>query len=148
MAGRKREHDRDQIAIDLIEWARKDSSINPNEFSAYYDPPFAVQKLSEWSHEDPLFREAYNICKSFIASRRERLTMSGEMPSHVYSLNASVYDFLIKEEKQSQARFEAELNNQQESKYGEEEIKRHEALMSQVKRLQDSSKEATANSKQ
>ena len=107
--GRPREHNREQIAIDIIEWAKKDDSINVNKFCAYYDPPFPCRKLSEWSKECNHFRESYETAKNFLAFRREEWLNNENLHVKAYDLTAAAYDFVIKEERQEQARAE-EMN--------------------------------------
>lgn len=99
MAGRPREHNREQIFHDVIEWARKDDSINLNKFCCLYNPPFPPKKLSEWSGEDEIFREAYDIAKAFIAFRREEKLNLGELHVKAYDLNAAAYDYFVREGK-------------------------------------------------
>ena len=56
--GRPREHNRDQIAQDMIEWARRPDSINLNKFCALYDPPIPPSKITHWAKEEDGFRQA------------------------------------------------------------------------------------------
>ena len=112
--GRPREHDRDQIALDLIEWAKKEDSINVNKFCAMYNPPFACKKLSEWSHEDPRFRESYDIAKTFLAFRREEWVSTDMLHVKAYDLTAAAYDHVVKEERMLQSTFESNLRKEQE----------------------------------
>ena len=44
--GAPRKHDRDQVARDLIEWAKKPDSINLCKFCAYYEPIIPPSKMS------------------------------------------------------------------------------------------------------
>jgi hypothetical protein len=122
MAGRSREHDRDKIAKDLIEWAKKPDSINLNKFCCSYKPPFSPRKISEWGKEDDEFRESVEIAKAFLAARREEW-LNGEM-LHIkgYDLNAPVYDYFIKQEKREQAEFDSALRTKEDGKR-ETEIK-------------------------
>jgi hypothetical protein len=110
LGGRPREYDRDKVAQDLIEWAKKDDSINVNKFCAYYDPPFPVTNLSDWAKEDDGFRRSYNTAKSFIAFRREEWLSKQLLHQKAYDLTAPAYDGIVRESKQ----FESSLRKDEE----------------------------------
>ncbi len=114
--GRPREHDRDQVAKDLIEWAKKDDSINLNKFCAYYDPIIPPSKISEWAKEDSKFREAYQSAKSFLGYRREEMLNKDKLHVKAYDLNATTYDHFLKEEKKEMAIFQSELTQKENEK--------------------------------
>lgn len=113
-AGRPREHDRDKIAQDLIEWAKKPDSINFNKFAAYYEPIFPVSKLRLWAAEDPEFRTAYECAKNFLAFRREEWLNQDKLHVKAFDLNATVYDLQHKEEKMEMAKFDSDLSKDTE----------------------------------
>jgi hypothetical protein len=136
--GRPRTHNREQIAIDMIEWARKHDSINLNKFCALYDPPFAPQKMGLWAKENDEFRSAYDVCKAFIAYRREEKLNDNQLHVKSYDLNAAVYDYFIRTERREQAEFEAKIK---------EEINRLDAFMGQLKTLQESSSASKIDTK-
>lgn len=143
VSGRLREHDRNQIALDLLEWAKKDDSINLCAFCAEKTLP--PQKLSDWAREDDLFRETYTVAKSYIGKRRELLLAQGKLHVKAYDLNANTYDHFLKEEKRLQAEFESRLRKQEnEVKVSEEEKDRHKAIMDQLSSLQSASNHATS----
>lgn len=104
---RLREYDRDEIGMQLIEWAQKEDSINLNAFCGQLllDP----SKISIWAKEEESFRKAYKIAKSLIAARRELWLSSETLHTKAYDLNASVYDHFLHEAKREQAEFEAEI---------------------------------------
>lgn len=138
--GRPREHNREQIFADLIEWAKKDDSINVNKFAAYYEPPFPVRKLSEWSRENPEFRLSYEIAKNFLAFRREEWLNSEQLHVKSYDLHASVYDLALKEERREQAEFESKLNADDRHNFTEEQELKHIALLQKISALQSDRK--------
>ncbi len=109
---RLRKHDRDDIAMQLIEWAQKDDSINLNAFCGQLllDP----HKISEWAREEESFRSAYRVAKSLLAARRECWLSNETLHSKAYDLNAAVYDHFLHEAKREQAEFEADLKAKQE----------------------------------
>lgn len=144
--GRTREHDRNQIALDLLEWAKKDDSINLCAFCA--DKMLVPSKISDWAREDEAFREAYWIAKSHIGKRRELLLSQGKLHVKAYDLNANTYDHFLKEEKRLQAEFESRLRKEEnEIKVSPEEDARHKAIMDQLSSLQSVSNHATSKDK-
>ncbi len=114
VSGRLREYDRDQIAKDLIEWAKKPDSINLNKFCCSYPTPFSPKKISAWSFEDEFFRESVEIAKAFLGARREEWLNQEILHVKGYDLNASTYDYFLKEEKRIQAEFESSLRKDEE----------------------------------
>lgn len=110
-AGRPREHNREQIVNDLIEWAKKDDSININKFCAYKN--LAPSKLSEWSRESEEFRLSYETAKTWIAFRREELLTQNALHVKAYDMNASVYDYFIRAEKRDLLAYESSLKQQE-----------------------------------
>lgn len=136
--GRPRERDRDQIALDLMEWAKKEDSLNVNKFCALYDPPFPPSKLSQWSKEDEEFRQSYDICKAHLAYRREEKLNSGDLHVKAYDLTAAAYDFIVKEERESHAKFEAALAANTTNQVDEMIIENFDKTMAQLDKLQSS----------
>lgn len=114
--GRPREHDREQIAKDMIEWSKKPDSINFNKFCAYYEPIIPPSKLLQWSKEDESFRAAYECAKMFLGFRREEWLNYEKLHVKAYDLNATVYDYFLKDEKRQQQEFESNLKNNEEDK--------------------------------
>ena len=110
--GRPREHDREKIAKDLITWAKKDTSINLNEFCALNG--LAPSKITIFANEDDFFRKAYEEAKAYIGYRREQKLNSGELHVKAYDLNANTYDYFLKHERKDQLEYEAKLKTQQE----------------------------------
>jgi hypothetical protein len=111
-AGRPREHDRDAIALALVQWAKQPDSINLNKFCALNEIPPSY--LSMWSKDCNKFHEAYELAKTFIAYRREEMLNVEMLHVKAYDLNATTYDYFLKEEKRRQAEFESNLRKQEE----------------------------------
>lgn len=132
--GRPREHDRDQIAIDMIEWAKKDTSYNLNGFCCEAD--IAPSQITQWAHQDINFHKAYEKTKAYLAIRREQGLATGKVHVKAYDLNASVYDQFTRDERRAMMQFEAELKAKDKATYSEEDAARYEALMSQLRGLQ------------
>lgn len=97
--GRPRIHDREDIARQLIEWARDENSMNLNKFCCTREPPLDPNQILTWSHEDKEFRRAYDIAKGFLAARREERLNNELLHVKAYDLNATVYDQFIKKDK-------------------------------------------------
>lgn len=106
---RPREHDRDQIAKDMLIWARKDDSLNLNGFCGWYEPPIAPSKITIWAKEDDWFRKAYECVKAILAIKREQKLSDGTLHAKAYDLNARVYDHFLKEEWKESLSYEAQL---------------------------------------
>lgn len=138
MRGRPREHNRDQIAIDMIEWARKDDSLNLNKFCALYNPPIPPSKITHWAKEEDLFRQAYESTKAFIGFRREEKLNANELHVKAYDLNATTYDHFLKEERRQQAEFEAALKSEENQKVDDKIELGYKSIMSQLGKLQSS----------
>lgn len=107
VSGRLRKHDRDQIALDMIEWAQKEDSLNLNGFCGM--KLLAPSKISNWAKEDDFFRQAYEVTKGILGERRERLLGESKLHVKAYDLNACTYDHFLKENRMEMARFEALL---------------------------------------
>ncbi len=107
LGGRPKEHDRKQVAKDLVEWSQLETSLNLNGFCAYYKLPPSY--VSRWAKEDDLFRQAYELAKANLGERRERLLSQDLLHVKAYDLNANVYDPFLKEERREQLQFEADL---------------------------------------
>lgn len=140
VAGRPRTHDRQQIAKDLIDWAKKDGSINLCKFCAHYDPPIPPQKMTQFANESVEFREAYESAKMFIGARREEMLNDNRLHVKAYDLNATTYDYFLKHERRQQAEFEAMLKSQENQGYNPDDVARLKVLMDQVSSLQSSLK--------
>src|SRR5260221_9171784 len=93
--GRPREHNREQIAIDMVDWAKRPDSINLCKFCATYEPPMDPCKISIWAKECDMFRKAYNIAKAFLGYRREEMLNAESLHVKAYDLNATTYDFFL-----------------------------------------------------
>jgi len=144
VSGRLREHDRNQIAIDMIEWAQKDDSLNLNGFCGI--KLIQPSKISNWAKEDEFFRQAYEITKALLAERRERGLNEDKLHSKAYDLNACTYDHFLKESKMEMAKYESMLKIENMDSQSPEVIEKFTALMSQMKKNQDSKIDLTSKS--
>lgn len=136
--GRPREHDRDAIALALVEWAKKDNSINLNAFCC--EQLINPSKITIFANECDNFRKAYELAKAFIGYRREQMLNNETLHVKAYDLNAAVYDYFLKAEKREQAEFDAKLKAQEQLAVSEADIRRHEETMAQLKSMQEQAK--------
>ncbi len=142
IGGRPREHDRDAIALELIEWAKKDDSINLNAFCCSRKPCLDPSKLSQWAREDEGFRRSYRAAKAFLAVRREEWLSSEQLHQAAYNRNAKVYDYFEREESRDEYAYQKEVD----AKVGKEvntnanaDVKdRLDATLNQLSELQSS----------
>ncbi len=114
LGGRPREWDRDQIGRELLEWGMLDDSINLNGFCCTRNPPLDPSKITIWANECENFRKAYMAVKAFIAIRREKKLSDNTLHVKAYDLNASVYDYFLKQERRDQLAYEASLKSQEQ----------------------------------
>jgi len=135
VSGRLREHDRNQIALDLIEWAQLDTSTTMLGFCA--GKLISPNKITDWAREDEFFRVAYDIAKACVGERREKKLSDGKLHVKAYDLNAAVYDRFLKEERQEMAKFEALLKFVEEQNQNPEVIEKFDALMDLMKKAQE-----------
>jgi hypothetical protein len=140
-SGRLREHDRDQIALDMIEWAQKEDSLNLNGFCA--EQLIAPSKISNWAKEEPFFRQAYEITKAILAERRERRLAEDKLHVKAFDLNASVYDHFLKETRMEIAKFEAMLKIENLDSQSPEVLEKFTMLMAQMKANQEAKSDLT-----
>lgn len=126
---RPREHDRDKIAQDLVEWAKQDGSINLNAFCCSREPPLAPSKITEFARECDKFRLAYEEAKAYLGARREQMLTNGTLHVKAYDLNANTYDYFLKQERREQAKFEADLSKETAKQVSKEDLSRFEGFM-------------------
>ncbi len=107
--GRPRDWDYSEMAGKILEWAKKKDSVNLNAFCCEHEPPFPPPYVSRWARESEEFRSAYETAKSFLANRREKKLTANELHVKAYDLNATTYDYFLKEEKMREKEFDAEV---------------------------------------
>ncbi len=141
-------NDREEVAKQLLEWAKKDSSINLCEFCVEFCKPMIQPSLLyKWGCEDPVFRKTYELAKSFIAYRRERKLNTEELHVKAYDLNARAYDFFLDTKKQKEAQENAEATVKAKQALEAEKAPANtdtniivEQLLEQMKELQEENK--------
>lgn len=135
--GRPREWNLDEVAYDLIEWSKKEDSINLCGFCAdYMIPP---SHLTRWRDQDDDFRKAFEYAKIQLGSRREKMLNSDMLHVKAYDVNAKVYDHFLKDESRIEAEFMNSLKGNQDA-YTPEQATLLANFMNSVDRLQDKNK--------
>lgn len=134
--GRPEEFDKVAVAEALIEWAKRDDSINLNKFCAYHDPIINPRTILRWANENIEFRRAYEKAKSFLGFRREEKLSSGELHSKAYDLNATVYDQFHRAEKIAIDDMESARKIKEVAAGTEEERQRADSIVKQLDKLQ------------
>lgn len=120
--GRPQEYNREEIAQKLLEWSRKEDSLNLCAFCGEIE--FNPQMLYKWATEKTEFSNTYNIVKAKLGARRELKKNEATIHLASYNMNAPTYDYFLKQEKRDQAQFEASLKEKEELKIPLSEVLR------------------------
>lgn len=143
--GRPRKHDRTKVINDMLEWARKDTSLNVNEFCAWHvDPPIGPRMLSLWAKDDEEFLISYEAVKAFLAHRREKALQQGGLHVKCYDICAPAYDYVIYEQQMAYEAYKSKLKQEEQATVKEEDKVRFDAIMNQLSSLQSASNQATS----
>lgn len=101
--------DRVEVAHQLLEWAKKDTSINLCEFCVEFcEPMIQPSLLYQWACTDKEFMQTYELAKAYIGHRRERKLNADELHVKAYDLNARAYDYFLDTKKVDEMKQEAE----------------------------------------
>lgn len=146
VAGRPKEHDREKVFNDLVEWAKLDDSININKFCALHcDPPMPVSNILRWISEEPKFRGPYETAKAFIAFRREEFVSADLLHVKAYDLNSSAYDVHLHSHKRDDLKFESNLKREETKEYSEADKAKIDTIFDQLSSLRSERNIATSN---
>lgn len=110
-AGRPREHDRNQIAADLLEWSTNPTAFNLIQFTR--PRLLNVNMLPNWAAEDDGFREALELAKQSIAMNRFEATLEGALPYADYAKNEAQYDPMRDRFQQRERRLELTMKKEE-----------------------------------
>ena len=139
-SGRPREHNREKIAQEMLEWAKLDTSTNLLQFCTNREPPLPSYMLCEWADTDKDFHKAYRIAKDFLGWRREQKLSQGLLNSRAYEASCSAYDYIVRREKRKQMEFEHSLKLQQEAQTSEATDEAYAKTIKMLKSMQEDGK--------
>lgn len=131
--GRPRKYDRKKLAEALMEWALKEDSINMLGFTKLTG--IEADVILQIKNKDKDFARSYSAVKNIIGHRREEALAKGDLHLQAYKCNANAYDQYMVESRREEAKFDSELRKNENESYSEEDMKRHEQLMDQLKNL-------------
>lgn len=109
--GRPQLYDRVDIFNQLEKWLKKDDSINLLGFCVFIG--ISSKRLSEWALDDKDLSERLQKAKDVLGEKREKKLSDGTLHGKAYDLNASTYDYFLKQAKRDQMKFESELKKQE-----------------------------------
>jgi len=120
-------HDIDEMAIALLEWAKKPTSLNLCGFSAEH--LISPRTVMHWAKTNEHFLRAYETVKGILGDRREQMLSEGKLHKSAYEKNTNTYDLYSKEESREQLTFESDLKN----KDANTQIENLSTLIDQIK---------------
>lgn len=144
--GRPFTYDRHKMAIDLIEWAKQDDSLNLCKFCCSYDPPIDPHYLIKTAKEDDELGNAYRTAKSFLGARREEMLNINKLNARAYEANKHVYDMFIKDDYRDNQKFESDLKKQVADDVSAEYKTLLASVMNQLKSIQPERKQSNISS--
>lgn len=143
--GRPRTFEPEIEAEALIKWAKDPDKLILRAFAP--ERGYVPSRMDDWQKESLSFREAYGIAKAMIGARREQLLIENGS-SKPFERYADWYDELLFAHEQLKERYSAEIKSriEAESTAKPEETARHEAVMEQLKGLQDAQRASARKS--
>ena len=126
-------HNKEELGIKLLEWAKLPESVNLNEYCGIIgvSPP----QIYVFAKQSPFFKECLHLAKSYLAVHREERLSVGLLHTKAYDVNASNYDYFLKEHNREEKTFEQELGMKKDGA-SEVEVSRFNDLMDQLRKLQ------------
>ena len=109
--GRPLKYDREEEARLILEWSKKEDSINLLGFSTEREYP--AENLSVWANENPDFSKALRLTKQRIAVRREKMLNEGKLHNSTWQRNAAAYDTHLRDHEREQKEFESKLKQKE-----------------------------------
>ena len=95
------------IGGELLEWAKRDDSINLNQYCWEFNVPYSA--IISLRNNYDSFKDLFSIVKSAIAVRRETMLTEENLHVKSYTLNAFVYDQFMREEHMDRKEHEMKL---------------------------------------
>lgn len=143
VTGRPREYDRELIAQQMIEWVKRDNSINMCGFCSEYWVPYS--RMWSWADEDEQFRDVMEMVKLKIAQRREEWVSAKLLHQTAYGMNARVYDKPMHKYYREDAKYQSELKKEEVNAVPVKTTEHFESLMNQLDGIQEQSKALLIN---
>ena len=109
--GRPLKYDREEEARLILEWSKKEDSINLLGFTTEREYP--AEYLSVWSNENPNFSQVIKLVKQRIAVRREKMLNEGKLHNSTWQRCAAAYDTLLRDHEREQKEFESKLKQKE-----------------------------------
>ena len=143
VGGRPREYDRIAVGKQFVQWVKDhpDCLTVPHFTTAN---GYATHRLIEWAKEEQEFREYYMEAKELIGLNRLNATRIREENSDLKPLDKTIYlrhvgnfDSDKRNFDREEKLFESKLKTDEIKSYSEEEAKKHDALLNQLKSLRD-----------
>lgn len=133
-AGRPKEYDRIQIGKEFVKWATN----NPDALTV---PMFAVSIglhsgiMRNWARETEEFRALFTEGKEQIGINRLRSTQAETLDNSIYRAHVGNYDVDINEYMREEKEFESKIKTQENALATEEDNRRHQETLDQLKEL-------------
>jgi hypothetical protein len=134
--GRPRKYDPEVEAEALLEWSKTADATVLRSFAPERGYPPSL--MDGWIISCPVFSGAYQVAKARVGARREKILIDAGS-SKPFDRYADWYDDQLLAHERANKAFEIELKAKLETleKASEEEKARHDALIAQLKALQD-----------
>lgn len=98
----------EKIAIDLIEWAKRDDSVIFSTFAT--DRDWNPKLLSKWADKNETMREALEIARHMVSARREERGIEGEYNSRIVMGMMPLYNREYREYEEQKAAAQKQEN--------------------------------------
>ncbi|MBY0109657.1 MAG: hypothetical protein K2X90_00950 [Candidatus Babeliaceae bacterium] len=79
-----------ELADGLVSWARRDDAIQITDFASMQ--LIAPSNFAEFAAKSEYFKNAYEIAKTMVGSRRERLALAGKLHPGLVMATMPLYD--------------------------------------------------------
>ena len=109
--GRPEVWNKEEQAKLILEWSKKDDSINLMAFCN--DQEFPAEYLSRWAKDSETFCQALKVSKQRIAARREKMLNEGKLHNSAWQRCASLYDAQLHMHERAEKEFEHNLKMKQ-----------------------------------
>jgi hypothetical protein len=130
-SGRPRQHDRELMAKDIIEWVQDEDNWIIKEWRIKH--MMTRDTVMEMCRDSKVFADAYKYANDKIASRRERMHFLGEMKDNLFNRMLRVYDKDIDSQERDNLAYEYSLKEKSQQ-ITPETLSKFEEVISQLDR--------------